>query len=98
MHFVDAAEEIVQVAHDVLVSAHQEEAEIVRLDGAVAILAIERVQRQGVAHVAQINELVDLAVRVARDVHERRLARRSLGEAAEGHDGKQMAERPVINQ
>jgi hypothetical protein len=37
MDFVDAAKEIVQVAHDVLVRAHQEKAEVIRLQLAVAV-------------------------------------------------------------
>src|SRR5439155_8510273 len=31
MHFVDAAKEVVQVTHDVLVGTHQKETEVIRL-------------------------------------------------------------------
>ena len=60
---VGVAEEVVQVAEDLLVGAEQERAEVVGL-------AVERVQLQGVADVAEVDELVDLAVRVAGDVAE----------------------------
>ena len=94
---VDAAEEVVQVAHDVLVGAHQEEAEVVGLGQAVAV-GVELVQRQRVAHVAQVNELVDLAVGIAGDVHQRGFARGALVQAADRHDGEQLVERPVVEQ
>ena len=70
---------------------------IIRLGLAVAV-GIQLVQRQRVAHVAQINELVDLAVGIAGDVHQRAFARRAFVQAADGHDGKQLAQRPMIQQ
>ena len=60
---VGVAEQVVQVAEDLLVRADQERAEVVRL-------AVERVQLQRLPHVAQVDELVDLAVGVAGDVAE----------------------------
>ena len=33
MHFCDAAKQVVQIAHDILVSAHHEEAEIINFSG-----------------------------------------------------------------
>ena len=66
------AEEVVEVAEDVLVRAHQADADVVGL--AVA----ERVEGQGLLDVAQVDELLDLAVGVAGDVGERaQLARAS---------------------
>ena len=55
-------------------------------------------QGQRVADVAQVDELVDLAVGIAGDVHQRGFAGGALVEAADGHDGEQLAERPVIEQ
>src|ERR1017187_805113 len=55
-------------------------------------------KRKGVAHVAKINELVHLSVRIAGDVHKRLFPRRALVQAADRHDGKQLAERPMIEQ
>ena len=68
VHFVHAAEEVVHVAHDVLIGAHEEEAEVVGLAG------LQLVQRQRVLHVLQVDELADLAVGVAGDVDQRALA------------------------
>ena len=96
MNFVDAAKEIVQIAHDVLIGAHQEKTEVVRFQISVAV-GVELMHRQRVAHVAQVNELVDLAVRIAGDVHERGLARGPLVQPRDGHDGKQLSERPMIH-
>ena len=69
VHGVGVAEQVVQVAEDLLVGADQEHAEVVRL-------AVERVQRQRLLDVAAVDELVDLAVGVAGDVAEHRVARR----------------------
>ena len=55
MHGVRVAEQVVQVAEDLLVGADEEHAEVVRL-------AVEGVQRQRALDVAAIDELVDLAV------------------------------------
>src|SRR6266446_3573365 len=88
---------MVEPAHDVLVSTHEEEAQIVRLELAVAV-GVERVQRERVAHVAEVNELVDLAVGIAGDVHQRGFAGRPFAQAADRHNGKQLAQRPVIQQ
>ena len=55
VHGVGVAEQVVQVAEDLLVGADQERAQVVRL-------AVERVQRQRALDVAAVDELVDLAV------------------------------------
>ena len=56
-------------------------------------------QRQGVAHVAQVDELVDLAVGIAGDVDQRCLAgRAAFVQPMHRHDGKQLAERPMVEQ
>ena len=66
VHGVRVAEQVVQVAEDLLIGAEEEHAEVVGL-------AVERVQLQRALDVAQVDELVDLAVRVAGDVAEHRL-------------------------
>ena len=68
VRLVHPAEKIVQIAHDVLVGAHEEEAEVVRLAG------LQLVQRQRVFHVLQVDELADLAVGIAGDIDERAIA------------------------
>jgi len=55
MHFVHATEQIVQVAHDVLISAHQEEAHVVRLVALAVAVRRQFMDGQGVAHVAQVD-------------------------------------------
>src|SRR5436309_737663 len=37
MHFCDAAKQVVQIAHDILVSAHHEEAEIINFSGLIPV-------------------------------------------------------------
>ena len=61
---VGRAEQVMVVAHDFLISAHQHEGEIVRL------VRVEFVQFQHLLNVVQIDELIDHAVRVASDVAE----------------------------
>src|SRR5215212_10319744 len=56
VHLVHAPEEIVDVAHDVLIGAGEEGAEEVRL------LGLDLVKRKGVAHVIEIDVLRDFAV------------------------------------
>ena len=89
MHGVRVAEEVVQVAEDFLVRADQEHAEVVRL-------AVERVQRQRALHVAAIDELVDLAVRVAGDVAEHGVPRRRLVQPVDRHHREQLLDRPGV--
>ena len=90
---VDAAEEVVDVAHDVLVRAGQEDAEVVRR--ALPIAWSGSVSRE--SSVRSMN-LRDLAVRVARDVDQRALDVGPLVEAVNRHDREERAERPVIEQ
>ena len=68
MHGVGVAEQVVQIAEDLLVGADQEDAEVV-------VLAVERVQLEHVLDVAAVDEVVDLAVGVAGDVGEHRAPR-----------------------
>ena len=70
MDGVGIAEKIVQVAEDLLIRAQKERSEVIGP-------AIVRVQLQRVADVAQIDELVNSAVRIAGDVP--RTARRTGG-------------------
>src|SRR5436309_2768909 len=82
--------EVVEVAHDVLVGADEQHAEIVRLAGLV------RMQLEGLLDVLQVDELVDLTVAVAGDVHERSAPGRPLEQAVDRHDGEKLVERPVV--
>ena len=89
MHGVGVAEEVVQVAEDFLVRADEEHAEVVRLAG-------ERVQRERALDVAAIDELIDLAVRVAGDVAEHGLARRRFVQPVNRHHREQLLDRPRV--
>ncbi len=89
MNCVGVAEEIVQVAENLLVSAEQKRAEVVRL-------TIVSVQFQGVADIAEVDELIDLAVRIAGDVAKHGASRGWLIEAMNGHDRKQLLDGPAI--
>src|SRR2546423_112783 len=87
---VRSAEEVVVVAHRLLVRADEHEGDVVRL------ALDQRVELQDLLHVVQVNELVNDAVRVARDVAERGVLGRGLVQAVDGDDGEQLVERPVV--
>ena len=72
---VGVAEQVVQVAEDLLVGAEQERAEVVRLARRSGCSS------QRAADVAQVDELVDLAVRVAGDVAQDRRGASALRSA-----------------
>src|SRR5437016_11536236 len=90
MRFGDAAEQIVQIAHDVLVSADHEHAEIINFTRNDAM------KWKCVAHILQIGELGNFAVRVAGNVDDGALSIRRSGQAMDGHDWKKLTERPMI--
>ena len=92
MHFVHTAEEVVEIAHDVLVGTGEEEADIVRLAGLPAV------EREGFLHILDVDELRDLAVRVAGDIHERGVAVRRFVQTLDRHDGEKLAQRPVVEE
>ena len=90
MDGVRIAEQVVEVAENLLVGADEEDAEEV-------VLAIGlRVQLEHVLDVAQIDERIDLAVRVARDVGERGAVRGLLVEPVDRADREQLIDRPRI--
>ena len=55
-------------------------------------------QRQRVFHVLQVDELADLAVGIAGDIHDGAVAIGRRGEPMDRHDRKQLAECPMIEQ
>ena len=65
VHGVGVAEQVVEVAEDLLVRADEEDAEV------VVLALVLGVQLEHVLDVAQVDERVDLAVGVAGDVGER---------------------------
>ena len=92
MRFGDPAKEIVQVSHDVLVSADHEDAEI------VDFARDDPMQGQSVLHVLEVDELRDLAVRIAGNIDEHAVTIRRRGETMDRHDREQLPERPMIEQ
>jgi hypothetical protein len=55
-------------------------------------------ERKRFPHVLKIDELANLAVRIAGDVNDCPVPFRSDGEAMDWHDRKKLAERPVIEE
>src|SRR5207249_4831464 len=92
MHLRYAAKQIVEIAHDVLVSAHHKNTEIIYFSG------LNPMQRQRLLYVLQVDELADPPIRIAGNIHDRTVAIWWRSETMDGHDGKQLAERPVIEQ
>ena len=90
VHLVHASEEVVHVAHDVLVGARQEHSQVVRLPLA------ERMQRDGLVDGLVLDEAVDLPVGVASDVDDGRVAGGNLVETMQRDDGKQLIDCPMV--
>src|SRR5258708_10073062 len=86
---VGVAKQVMEVAKDFLVGAQQESTQIIRL-------AVEWVQFERVAHVAKIDELIDLAVRIAGDVAQNRPARRGFIKTMDRHNGKELVDGPAV--
>ena len=59
---------------------------------------IEGVQREGVAHITQVDEFIDLAVGIAGNIHQRAFAGWTFQQPMDGHDGKELSQRPMIEQ
>src|SRR5690554_702494 len=92
VRLVDASEQVVRVGQHVLVSAREEDAQVVRF------ARHQVVHRQRRANVAQVDELIDLAVRIAADVHQRGVAPRPLVQALQRHYGEERVDGPVVRQ
>src|SRR5438034_8686897 len=92
MHLGDAAEQIVEVAHDILIGPDHEHADVIHLAGRDAM------ERQRFLHVLEINELGDFAVGVAGNVHYRAVPVWRRSEPMDGHDREKLPERPMIEQ
>ena len=90
MHGVGVTEQVVEVAEDLLVRADQEDAEV------VVLLLDLRVKLEHVLDVAQIDERIDLAIRIARDVGEGRAPGRLFVEPVDRTDRKQLVHGPRI--
>ena len=96
MHLVDGAEEIVHIAHDILIGTSKEETEMV--DFRPLAVAAQGVKRERVADVLEIDELLYRAVTVAGYIHEGGLARRVFIEPRQRHNGEKLSQCPVILQ
>ena len=83
------AEKIVVAAHHFLISADQKYRDVVRL-------ARERVKFQHLFHVLEVDELVDVAVRIAGYVNERRVIGRLFVQPVNRHDREELIDRPVV--
>ena len=92
VRLIHAPEKVMQISHDVLIRAHQKEAEIVRL------ARLQFMQWQRVLHVLQVDEFAHFPIGVAGDVHERSIAFRISIEPMHRHHREKLTERPVIEQ
>ena len=93
VHRVRVAEKIVQVPEDLLICARQENAEHVRF----AVVA-KRMQREAGVAVSTADEAVDLAVGIAAHVLQRAASRGLFIKPVDGHDGKELVDRPAVRQ
>ncbi len=92
MHGVGIAEQVVEVAEDLLVGAGEEDAEH------VGLAVPELVQLQTRRAVLLAHEAVDLAVGVAGDVLDRAPPHRLLIQPVDGHDREQLIDGPAVGQ
>ncbi len=90
MDFSDPAEEIVNVTKDVLVGAHQEEAEV------VGLAFIETMQFERILGSGRRNKPVDLAVRIAGQIDKCCQTCRLFVQTLNRHDRKHLTDGPVI--
>src|SRR5690606_31327839 len=86
-----APEEIVHIPHDVLVGTHEEEAQVVRL------IRADVVQFEVPLIACFGDELVHLAVRIARQIYENSAASRRLVETMYRDNRKSLSDGPVID-
>ena len=86
---VGVPEQVVEISEDFLVGTDEKHAQVVGL-------AVVRVQLEHALHVAQLDELVDLPVGIAREVGDDAPARGSLLEPVQGQDREQLLDRPVV--
>src|SRR3982074_2332499 len=92
MRFGDAAEQVVQIAHDVLVGANHKHAEVINFAGNDAM------KRKRVANILKIREFGNFAVGIASDVDNRALPIRGSCQAMDRHDRKKLTESPVVEE
>ena len=85
-------EQVVKITQRLLISAYEERGEVIL----VAFFHLVHFQRP--LDLAMADEMVDLAVRVAGDVGEHRMACRTLIEAMDRHDGEQLVDGPGVGQ
>lgn len=90
--FVHAPEEIVQVTHDVLIRADEENAEVVRRS------RNDFVKVKRVADVFEIDEFRDFPVAVASDIDERCRHGRFFREAVNRRNREKLVNRPAVEQ
>ena len=86
---VRVAEQVMEVAEDFLVRAHEEDAQVV-------VVGPERMQGKRLLHVAAIDEAIELAVRIAGDVAEDGVVQRLLVQPVNGHHREQLLDRPAV--
>ena len=89
MHGVGVAEEVVEISEDFLVGTDEKHTDVVGRAGPA-------VEGQDVTDIQRIDELVDLPVAVAGEVRQHAAALRFLVETMDGHDGEELAHRPVV--
>ena len=89
MDGVGVAEQVVEVAQDLLVGADEEHPDVV-------LVAVERVELERVLDVPELDELVHLAVGVAGQVGDDSSPRGPLVEPVERHGRKELLHRPVV--
>src|ERR1039458_3240303 len=89
MHGVGIAEEIVEVAQNLLIRAQQERAQVI-------VAAVEGVELQGALDVAAVDEGVHLAIGITGDIAQHRRARGLLFQAVDRHDGEKLLDGPTV--
>ena len=89
MNGIGIAEQVVHVAQNFLVRTNQKRAHVI-------VVAGEGVQRERALHVAPVDELIHLAIGVARDIAKHRRVRRPLVQPVDRHDREQLLDRPAI--
>src|SRR5690348_8421324 len=92
--FVDGAQQVMEITHDLLIGADQEKRYVIRL----TVCALKRMYLQNLLDVLEVNEFIDNAVRIAGYISQRCIFCRSFIELVNRHNWKQLINSPMIRQ
>src|SRR5262249_11298116 len=89
MGFIGQPEQVVETTHDFLIGPNQQQSNVVGLAG-------EWMDFEDFLDILEIDELIDVTIRIARQIDECRVVSRGLVELVNRHYWEELVDRPVI--